>query len=235
MTQEEKDVDVWLRRETPHIRKAIENAFTYFDHNDVLDVHTMEAVYAQESSFGTLLNERGITGAAGEFQLKKALAEHYGLSTTKENDQRFDIDYASIAAARYLKDLDYAFSKRTKLTSKLFIISVLDRVERAKFDLAAYNAGQGIIARTQQLAEKAGKDPTKWNDVKKFLKAAKVKADKIKEITDYVTQVPQYEDEFAKKSLADASAKDRKIVKPKIQCTDGHWITKDHHHIFICE
>ena len=234
MPKKASNIDSWLKRETPRIRKALENASTYFDHDDVLDVHTLEAVYAKESSFGTLLHERGIDGAAGEFQLKKALAEHYGLSTTKENDQRFDIDYASIAAARYLKDIDYAFSKRTKLTSTLFTYPVVDPVERERFDLAAYNIGQSKIAKLQQLAQKAGKDPTKWNDVKTFLKAAKVKADKIKEITDYVTQVPEYEAEFAKKSPADKNAKDKKIVKPKIQCTDGHWITKDHHHIFIC-
>ena len=234
MPQKASNVDAWLKRETPHIRKALENASTYFDYKDVLDVHTLEAVYAKESSFGTLLNERGISGPAGEFQLKKATAEQYGLIVSKENDQRFDIDYASIAAARYLKDIDYAFSKRTKLTSKLFTIPVLDPVERVKFDLAAYNVGPSKIAATQLLAQKTGKDPTKWDDVRTFLKAAKIKASKIKEITDYVAKISQYKDEFTRKSPADAKSKDRKIVKPKIQCTKGYWITKDHHHIFIC-
>ena len=234
MPKKASNIDSWLKRETPHIRKALENASTYFDHNDVLDVHTLEAIYAKESSFGTLLNERGTVGAAGEFQLKKALAEHYGLSTSKENDQRFDIDYASIAAARYLKDIDYAFSKRTKLTSKLFTVPVLDPVERKKFDLAAYTGGQGTIAKIQQLALKAGKNPAKWDEVKTFLKAAKVDPDIIQQINGYIPKVPEYEAEFAKKSPADKKAKDKKIVKPKIQCTKGHWITKDHHHIFIC-
>ena len=98
MAQKASNVDSWLKRETPHIRKALENASTYFDHNDILDVHTLEAVYAKESSFGTLLHERGIDSAAGEFQLYKATAKQYGLSVSKENDQHFDIDYASIAA-----------------------------------------------------------------------------------------------------------------------------------------
>lgn len=234
MPPKASDVDAWLKRETQHIRKALENASTYFDNNDVLDVHTLEAVYAKESSFGTLLNERGSKGAAGEFQLKKALAEHYGLIVSKANDQRFDIDYASIAAARYLKDIDYIFSKRSKLTSTLFTVPVLDPVERKKFDLAAYTGGQGTIAKIQQLALKAGKDPTKWDDVKRFLEAANVDPDIITQINGYIPKVPKYEVEFAKKSIADAKAKDRKIVKPKIQCNKGHWITKDHHHIFIC-
>ena len=222
MPKKASNIDSWLKRETPHIRKSLENASTYVDHNDVLDVHTLEAIYAQESSFGTLLNDRGIVGAAGEFQLKKTLAEYYGLNTSKENDQRFDIDYASIAAARYLKDIDYAFSKRTKLTSKLFTVPVLDPVERKRFDLAAYTGGQGTIAKIQQLALKAGKNPAKWDEVRAFLKAAKVDPDIIQQINGYIPKVPEYEAEFAKKSPTDKNAKDKKIVKPKIQCTKGH-------------
>jgi membrane-bound lytic murein transglycosylase MltF len=231
------DVDIWINREkeNEHIRQALENASTYFDNNDVLDVHTLEAVYGKESSFGALANKRGIKTAAGEFQLDKITAERYGLAVSKENDQRFDIDYASIAAARYLKDIDYGFSKETILTAKVQTVPVADPVEREKFDLAAYNAGPTPIAKAQQLAQKAGKSPAIWDDVKTFLKAAGVKADKIIEISDYVSKTLKYQDEFAKKSPADASAKDRKIVKPKIQCTKGRWITKNRHHIFICQ
>ncbi|MBF0388207.1 MAG: transglycosylase SLT domain-containing protein [Candidatus Omnitrophica bacterium] len=118
MPKKPSDVDIWIDREkkNEHIRQALENASTYFDHNDVLDVHTLEAVYGKESSFGNLLKKRGIVKPAGAFQLDKVTAERYGLSVSKENDQRFDIDYASIAAARYLKDIDYGFSKETILT-----------------------------------------------------------------------------------------------------------------------
>ncbi|MEI7998832.1 MAG: transglycosylase SLT domain-containing protein [Candidatus Omnitrophota bacterium] len=237
MLKKPSDVDIWIDREKKHehIRQALENASTYFDHNDVLDVHTLEAVYGKESSFGDSLKTRGITKAAGEFHLDKVTAERYGLSVSKENDQRFDIDCASIAAARYLKDIDYEFSKETILTAKVRTVPVTDPVEREKFDLAAYNAGPTPIATAQQLAQKAGKNPAIWDDVKTFLKAARVKADKITEIRNYVSKTLKYQDEFEKKSPADSSAKDRKIVKPKIQCTKGHWITKDHHHIFICE
>ncbi len=235
MPKKPSDVDIWISWETEHIRQALENASTYFDHKDVLDVHTLEAVYAKESRFGTLLNDRGIDGAAGEFQLKKTLAQQYGLFVSKKNDQRFDIDYASIAAARYLKDIDYEFSKETILTAKVRTVPVTDPVEREKFDLAAYNAGSTPIAKAQQLAKKAGKNPAVWDDVKTFLKAAGVNAEKVTEIRNYVTKILRYQNEFAEKSSADARAKDRKLVKPKIQCTKGHWITKDHHHIFICQ
>ena len=86
------NVDVWLERETEHKKKALENASRYFDEIDNLTVNTLEAIYGQESSFGTEMRKRGIEGAAGHFHLEKDTAEDYGLTVTKENDQRFDID-----------------------------------------------------------------------------------------------------------------------------------------------
>ena len=223
MPKKPSDVDIWIDRENKneHIRQALENASTYFDQNDVLDVHTLEAVYAKESNFGDSLRTRGTIKAAGEFHFDKVTAERYGLTVSKANDQRFDIDYG--------------FSKETILTAKVRTVPVADLVEREKFDLAAYNAGPTPIAKAQQLTQKAGKNSAFWDDVKTFLKAAGVKAERIIEIKNYVTKTLRYQDEFVKKSPADASAKDRKVFKPKIQCTKGHWITKDHHHIFICE
>ena len=101
MPVKKTDVDGWLKREDGHVREALENASTYFDNKDVLDVHTLEAIYGQESSFGINRNQRGIDGPAGDFQIEKATAEQYGLFVSKANNQRFDVDYASIAAARY--------------------------------------------------------------------------------------------------------------------------------------
>ena len=60
-------------------------------------------------------------------------------------------------------------------------------------------------------------------------------AEKAKQIRDYVENVPENEIEFANKSTADKKAKDKKTNKPKHPCTRGHWITKDGHHIFICD
>lgn len=88
------NVDRWLERETPRVRKALESASRYFDANDNLTVNTLEAVYGRESSFGTMLGERGSSGAAGHFQFEPKTARRYGLSISKQNDQRFDIDRA---------------------------------------------------------------------------------------------------------------------------------------------
>lgn len=61
------NVDAWLKRETSHVRKALENASSYFDDKDVFTVNTLEAIYGQESSYGTIRHERGIRGLLAIF------------------------------------------------------------------------------------------------------------------------------------------------------------------------
>ena len=112
--QQPSNVDQWLERETPHIRQALESASRYFDENDSLTVNTLEAVYGQESSFGTLLGARGIAAAGGHFQFTRGTAEEYGLTVSENNDQRFDIDYASSASARYTSRILIACLARTR-------------------------------------------------------------------------------------------------------------------------
>ena len=163
------DVDIWLERETPHKRKALENASSYFDKNNELTVNTLEAIYGQESSFGVLKRKIGMKGAAGEFHLQRDTAERYHLIVSPKNDQRFNIDYASIAAARYLDDLDRTFSKKTVLSTKVTTIPIKAALERKKIILAAYNGGEGSITKAQYLTQQAGRNPTSWNDVQEFL------------------------------------------------------------------
>ena len=75
--EQPSDVDVWLERETPRVRKALESASRHFDADDDLTVNTLEAVYSQESSFGTMLGTRGSASAAGHFQFMPETAKRY--------------------------------------------------------------------------------------------------------------------------------------------------------------
>src|SRR3989338_6327210 len=167
--QQPSNVDQWLERETPRVSKALERASRYFNSNDTLTVNTLEAVYGQESSFGTMLGTHDSTSAAGHFQFTPETAKRYGLSISKNNDQRFDMDYASSAAARYLKDLDTMISKRTTLSRQRDTIAVTGVSERKKFVLGAFNAGEGEMASAQRRGETAGKDPQLWGDVAEYL------------------------------------------------------------------
>jgi membrane-bound lytic murein transglycosylase MltF len=221
------NVDIWLGRETKHNREAFESASRYFDENDNLTVHTLEAIYGQESSFGlsSMMGKHGSSGAVGHFQFEAATAKRYGLSVTKNNDQRFDIDYASSAAARYLKDLDTFFSKNTTLSGKLKTIGVKNASEREKFALGAFNTGEGNVAKAQALAEKAGKNPQLWFDVEKYL---------TDETRQYIDKILFYQDEFNLKSLANKNIK-QKEPKKQYRCTEGHWVTIDDRPVFICD
>lgn len=227
------NVDVWLERETPHVRAALENASRHFDEHDALTVNTLEAIYGRESSFGILMRKRGIKGAAGHFHLEKKTAEAYGLTVTKDNDPRFDIDDASTVAARYLKDLDRMSSRPTTVADTV-AIPIKNVVERKSFVLAAYNGGQGRIAKAQRFARQAGKDPRVWNDVKRFLEVAGATAAKAKEIREFLEKVLAYELEFSQKSSADKRAKAKKPKEAKYQCTDGRWRTIDDRPVMIC-
>jgi membrane-bound lytic murein transglycosylase MltF len=235
MAERPSNVDQWLGRETPRIRKALESASRYFDAADDLTVNTLEAVYGQESSFGALLGTRGSTKAAGHFQLQPETAKRYGLSVSKNNDHRFDVDDASSAAARYLKDLDSMFSKDTTLSRGKKTIAVKCAVERKKFVLAAYSGGEGRIAGAQRLAEDAGRNPQQWSDVQQFLEPAGADEGTAQQIRGYIQRVIPYEMEFAQKSLADKDMKHKDVRKEPSRCTEGHWVTIDGQRVFICD
>ncbi len=158
------------------------------------------------------------------------------LTVTTKDDQRFDIDAAVVAEAKYLKKLNGFFTEEKNLGSGLKTIPVTNLDERTKFVLAANNAGEGRIAKAQALAQAADKNPAKWSDVKEFLKAAGASDAKVKEITNYVDMTENYENEFQQKSDASEKDKDKGSTEIKPDSGDGHWITtKGGKHILIDE
>lgn len=227
------NISDWLKGETPYQRKALEAASRHFDKNDVMDVHTLEALYGQESSFGKLRGKRNSNGAAGDFQIKKNIARDLGLKVSAKNDERFDLDASSAAAAKYLKASDTYFRKETILADDLRTIPITDLEERKKIALAAYNAGSSRIAEAQKLALEAGQDPTKWDDVEQYLEKAGASRAQANETRDYVNKILGYEKEFDKKSKADPNAKYKRAKPIDPYPSGGHWITKDGRHILI--
>lgn len=221
-TSQRPNMSTWLKRDTTNVKRALEKGSAFFDKDDDLDVHTLEAVYAQESSFGQTRGKRGSKGPAGDFQIKKSTARSVGMTVTDKKDSRFDIDSASIGAAALLKRSDRYFAKKTKLDGEIVTTPINDSGERKKFALAAYNAGDARIAQAQDLARKAGRDPTNWNQVKEYLEAAGASERQTNETREYVEKILGYEKQFKEKSKANADAK-----------YDGHWVTIRGRHVFI--
>jgi hypothetical protein len=232
------DVDKWIDKRNPHQVKALEKASKIFDEKDSFTVNTLEAIYGQESSFGDKdylkKSPHGTTKPAGHFQQKKIAAKEQKLLTNRDNDQRFDINEASIGAANQLKSLDTFFSKKTNLGSGIFTIAISDKVAREIFAIAAYNIGQGRVAKAQTLAKASGKNPKNWNDVQKFLIAAKAAKAQAQEVIEYVEKVLEYKKEFEKKSEANKKLKDKDLKESKREVNgDGHWVTINDNPVLI--
>ncbi len=236
MTKKRSDVDVWLERETPRVRKALETASQFLE-SDHLTVHTLEAVYGQESSFGTLMGKPGSEGAAGHFQFKKRTAERFGLKVSKKKDERFDMGLASSAAVKYLNVLSRLFTGKAKLGREKEPIPIRSVSERRKFILGAYNAGEGYVARAQHLAAEAGRNPQLWQDVRNFIEAAGAQKGKNKEAINYVEEILLNEVEFKQKSKTGKKLKQGKLKQGSYRCAEdeGRWRTIDDRPVLICD
>jgi membrane-bound lytic murein transglycosylase F len=84
-------------------------------------------------------------GARGLMQLMPETAKTFGATNLNDPTQSMK------AGVGYLQYLDRYWAKK-----------VPDKTERLKFILASYNAGLSHIIDAYKLAEKYGKDPTKW-------------------------------------------------------------------------
>jgi membrane-bound lytic murein transglycosylase F len=109
------------------------------------DWRLLASLVYQESHF--LPAGESWAGAKGLMQLMPGTAKHFGASNPDDPKQSIR------AGVRFLKYLDNYWSKK-----------VIDPDERLKFVLASYNAGLSHIIDARKLAEKHGKDPTKWED-----------------------------------------------------------------------
>jgi membrane-bound lytic murein transglycosylase F len=113
------------------------------------DWRLLAAQVAQESRFDP--RARSFAGARGLLQLMPRTAREVGVRNPTNPAQNV------AGGVRYLAQL-------TRLWS-----DIPDEAERLKFVLASYNAGRGHVLDAQRLAEAAGDDPMKWEDVAYWL------------------------------------------------------------------
>ena len=105
----------------------------------------------QESCFDP--KAKSWAGACGLMQIMPATADHLGLPRS----QIYEPEANVAAACRYMAELQGKFS------------DIHNRQERIHFALACYNGGYHHIRDAMALAEKYGKNPHRWADVREFV------------------------------------------------------------------
>jgi soluble lytic murein transglycosylase-like protein len=69
----------------------------------------------------------------------------------------------------YLRYLDGVFAQRAHLAPGVATVPVADAGERKLFAVAAFNAGEGRVARAQAEAAAKGGNPTRFADIRPYL------------------------------------------------------------------
>jgi len=116
------------------------------------DWKLLASIAYQESRFNP--DAKSWAGALGLMQLMPATALRFGVDSAGISNPELNIK----AAVKYLTNVDGAFRY------------IEDDEERTKFVLASYNAGVGHVRDAMALAEKHGKSPDKWSDVRIFVR-----------------------------------------------------------------
>ena len=110
------------------------------------DWRMLAAVIYQESKFS--INSTSQRGAKGLMQVMPQTASHY------EIDDLLDPEQNIKAGTSHLKRLQRLYSK-----------CEMEGIERVKFTLAAYNAGEGRIADCRNFAASRQMDSNSWEDI----------------------------------------------------------------------
>lgn len=106
----------------------------------------------------------------GVFQLTDGTGKRFHRMLRLEGEyDPFNIRQNVKIGIGYMKYLDDIFAKNTILADNLRTIAVINPKERKYFSIAAFNSGEGRVARAQQLAEKEGKDPRIFKNIEKYL------------------------------------------------------------------
>jgi membrane-bound lytic murein transglycosylase F len=92
-------------------------------------------------------------GASGLMQIMPKTADHLGLP----RDQITDPEQNIAAATRYLHELEREFNY------------IHDRTERQNMVLASYNGGAFHIQDAMRLAQRDGRNPQRWDDVRTYV------------------------------------------------------------------
>jgi soluble lytic murein transglycosylase-like protein len=128
------------------------------------------AVAQVESSFKANAVSRDGHHSKGVFQLLDSTAGDMMQKTGMDEPYKpFDPSMNAFLGMGYLRRLHNLFSRDTNLTSSIKIHGANSADELEKIALAAYNAGEGNVARAQKIAVSLGKDPGAFSSIEPHL------------------------------------------------------------------
>jgi soluble lytic murein transglycosylase-like protein len=124
--------------------------------------------------------------SVGTFQVTHATAAEMRRKIARGTVERppgTDDVALGVGYLRYLQDL---FARRAHLARGVETVPVADADERRLFAVAAFNAGEGRVARAQARAAASGRDPTRFADVQPYLPA--ITQAYVERVTAYASQ-----------------------------------------------
>lgn len=116
------------------------------------DWRMLAAVIWQESRFS--ISSRSARGAMGLMQVMPQTGKHYNADNLTDPEENIRTGVMHLARLQ-----------------KMFDSEGMDPVEKVKFTLAAYNAGEGRIADCRNYANSMDVDSTRWDEVVKVIPA----------------------------------------------------------------
>ena len=148
------------------------------------------AVAHAESSLRTDAVSKDGFASKGMFQLLDSTAKDLmGRFEVKDQYDPFDPAMNAFLGVGYLRRLHDLFSSETNLGGKLMTVPVKSADDLEKVALAAFNAGEGNVAKAQRLAGRLGKDPALYSSIEPYLPPS---------TRTYVQRVTNYKVEFAR-------------------------------------
>lgn len=151
-------------------RASIEEIISRAGNYHGIDTNLSLAVAEAESSFRIKAVSQDGHETKGLFQLMdstgKEMLARLGL---KHDYDPFNPQLNAHLGIGYLKHLQDLLQEPTLLNNGLRLSPVKNSDDLEKLALASFNAGIGRVARAQKKAEKAGLDPTSWDDVRNFV------------------------------------------------------------------